>query len=95
MAGHEVDALLGLALLVTVNVGAAEDACGNAGYRAVVAFEETPDVVAEPAIPLLPAVADEASHLIQSGGIPCLGNQLGAGQQRIRFDVPENGRVRQ
>ena len=54
MAGHEIDALLGFALLVTVNVGAAQDPCGHAGHRAVVASQETPHVVAEPAVPLLP-----------------------------------------
>ena len=95
MAGHEIDALLGFALLVTVNVGAAQDPCGHARYRAVVAFQETSHIVAEPAVPLLPSVADEASDLIESCGIPRLCNQLGAGQQRVRFDVPENGRVRQ
>jgi hypothetical protein len=65
------------------------------GCRLVVAFEETPHVVAEPAVPLLPRVADEASHLIETCRIPCLRNQLGAGQQGIGLDIPENWRIRQ
>jgi hypothetical protein len=32
MAGHEIDALLGLALLMTVYVGAAQDACGHGSF---------------------------------------------------------------
>ena len=95
VTGHEIDALLGLALLVAVDVGAAQQPSGHARHRAVVAFQETPDVVAEPAVPFLPGVADEAADLIEPGGIPRLGDQLGAGEQRIRLDVPEDRRVGQ
>ena len=80
MAGHEIDALLGLALLVSVDVRAAQDPTGDARHRAAVAFEEPPHVVTEPAVPLLPPLADKASHLIESCSIPRLRNQLGAGQ---------------
>src|SRR5215471_8319635 len=45
------------------------------------------------AIPLLPAVADKGPHLIEAGGIPCLGDQFGAGEDRIRLDIPEDGRI--
>ena len=58
-------------------------------------LHEAAHVVAEPAVPLLPGVADEAADLIEAGRVPRFGDQLGAGQQRIRLDVPEHRRVRQ
>src|SRR5262249_21746415 len=70
VAGDEVDALLGLALLVAVNLRAADDAVGDAAQRARLAAEEVTDVVAEAAVPLLPGVADEAADLIESGRVP-------------------------
>src|SRR5262245_27222982 len=51
------------------------------------------DVVAELAVPLLPGIADEAAYLIEAGRVPGLGNQFSAGEQRIRFDVPEHWRI--
>ena len=53
---HEVDALLGLAFLVTVDLWAAHQPVRDAEHRTRLGAEEGPDVVAEPAIPLLPAV---------------------------------------
>ena len=43
-----------------------------------------------PAVPLLPAVADEAADLVQPGGIPRLGDELGAGEHGVGLDVPEH-----
>ena len=76
MAGHEIDALLGLPLLVTVNVGAARIRAATPGYRSRCRLQETSHIVAEPAVPLLPPVANKAD-LIESGRIPRLSNQLG------------------
>ena len=95
VAGHEVDALLGLALLVAVDLGAADHPVGHAPQRARLAAEEIADVVAEPAVPFLPGVADEAADLVQPGRVPRLGDQLGARQRRVRLDVPQHRRVRQ
>ena len=61
MAGYKIDALLGLAFLMTVNVGTAQQPGGHAGHGAVIAPQKTPDIVAESAVPLLPSVAHEAS----------------------------------
>src|SRR5262249_62364025 len=83
MAGDEVDALLGLALLVRVDVRASQDACGEAGYRSIVAFQEAANVVAEPPVPLLPGITHETPYLIKARGIPRLGNELSTGQQGI------------
>mgnify|MGYP003694180711 CR=1 FL=1 len=91
---HEVDALLGLALLVAVERRAADQAVGKPLDRAFLAAEEAADVVAEASVPLLPAVADEAAHLVEAGRIPRLGDELRARQRRVRLDVPQHRRVR-
>src|SRR5215831_4422759 len=61
VTGDEVDALLRLALLVTVDVGAAQEARGHRGHRRLVALYEVTHVVAKAAVPLLPGVADKAA----------------------------------
>src|SRR5207253_8028101 len=58
VARHEIHALLWLALFVAVDLGAASLAVGEAPQRAVRAAEEVAGVVAEPPVPLLPAVPD-------------------------------------
>ena len=90
VAGHEVDAGLRLAV-----------ACGRRcpGCRGSAGMTPGPcrgspltnaaDVVAEAAVPLDPAVADEAADLVQAAGVPGLGDQLRAGQDRVGLDVPE------
>ena len=95
VAGDEVDALLGLALLVPVDLGAADQPVRDPRHRARLAAEEVADVVAEPAVPLLPAVADEAADLVETRRVPRLGNELRARERRIRLDVPQHRRVRQ
>src|SRR5262249_9118135 len=87
VAGDEVDAVFGLAFLSAVDVGAAEQPGREMPYESVVASQEMPDVVAETAVPFLPRVADEGADLIESGGVPGFGDELRAGQQRVRLDV--------
>ena len=62
VAGDEVDALLRLALLVPVHVGAAGQPVRQGRHGSGVALQESPDVVAKLAVPFLPAVAEEASR---------------------------------
>src|SRR4030095_6980277 len=95
VACDEVDALLRLTLLVTVDLGAAHQPVREPPDRAGLAPEEGPHVVAEAAVPLLPAIPDEAADLIQAPGVPGLSDELRPGEDWIRFDVPEDGRVRQ
>ena len=70
VTGDEVDALLGLAPLMAVDLGAADQAVRHARHRAWLAAEEGANVIAKPAVPLLPAVADEAADLVQAGRVP-------------------------
>src|SRR4030095_2837948 len=72
----EVDARSGLPLLVGVEGRAAHQPVGEPLDGAFLAAEEAPNVVAEPAVPLLPAVSDESAHLVEAGRVPRLGDQL-------------------
>src|SRR5215472_7493158 len=69
VAGHEVDALLRLAFLVTVNLGAAEQPVREAWHETLVAAEEAADIVAKSSVPLPPTVADEAPDLVEAGRV--------------------------
>ena len=94
VAGDEVHALLGLSLLVTIDVGTAEQPVRHIADRAGIAPREAADIVAEPAVPLLPPVADERADLVEAGGIPGFGDELGAREHGVVLDVPQNRGVR-
>src|SRR5204863_4139408 len=66
VAGDEVHARFGFALLVAVHLGAADQLVGDRCDATVFASEKTPHVVAEAAVPFLPRVADEAADLIEA-----------------------------
>src|SRR5215831_5670289 len=89
VAGNKVDALLGFALLLLVDVGAPRQPEGHRTRSAVVAFEKGPHVIAKSPIPFLPAVADKAADLIKPGSVPRFGNQLDIGENGIGLDVPK------
>ncbi len=90
MTGHKVDALFRFPFLPTVEVRASENPGGQPGNGPVIPFQETPDIVPEFSVPFLPAVPDKAAHLVETGGIPGFGDQLGAGQYRVGLNVPED-----
>ena len=93
VTGHEVEARTWFSPLVPVDVRAAEEPLAHRLDRRPVALDERPHVVAEATVPLRPAVADEAADLVQPAGVPRLGDQLGAGQDRVGLDVPEGRRI--
>src|SRR5262249_11692020 len=93
VAGHEVDAALGLALLVRIERRAAEHAADESLDRSLLTAEEAADVVAEAAVPFPPAVADESADLVEPGGIPRFGDELRPRQRGVRLDVPEHRRA--
>src|SRR4029453_19458100 len=66
----EVDALLRPPVLLRVDIRAAEAAVAERDDRIVVGLHEPTDVVAEPAVPLLPGVAGEPATLVDPGGAP-------------------------
>src|SRR5262249_42752738 len=81
--------------LVPVYLRATEYAVGQAPHCTLFAAEEAADIVAEPAVPLLPTVPNEAADLIQAGSIPRLGDELRARQDRVRLNIPQHWWVRQ
>src|SRR5664279_383750 len=86
MAGNEVDALLGLTLLVSVEVRATEQPRGEGRDHALVSLQEGTHIVAESAVPLVPAVTDEPAYLIEPRSVPRLSDELRAGEHRIGLD---------
>ena len=90
----EVDDFLGFALLVAVNLRAAEKSVGYARRCILFGPKEGADIVAKPPVPLLPTVANEAAHLIQPACVPGFGNELRSRQGRVRLDIPEDWGVR-
>src|SRR5437867_5209887 len=94
MTRHIVNTLLDLAFFMTVNCGAAEQAVSKPSYRSLFPTKKAPHVVSEPSVPLLPTIADEAAYLVKTGCVPCLGDELGSGERRVRFNVPQYRRMR-
>src|SRR5215469_2213422 len=92
---HEVHALIGLTFFVAVYLWTAEQSVGKIGHRSVVPTKKAADIIAEPAVPLPPTVADEAAHLVETSCIPGFSNELGAREHRVRLDIPQYRRHRQ
>src|SRR6266403_2865120 len=94
MTRHIVNTLLNLAFFMTVNCGATEQAVSKPSDRAVLPAEKAPHIVSEPPVPLFPTVADEVAYLVEAGRVPRLGDELGSGEGRVRFNVPQYRRMR-
>src|SRR5205823_3850532 len=56
----------------------------------LVAFNEAAHDIAETPIPLSPAVAGEVAHLVETGGIPGLGDDFGISQDLRQFNLPDD-----
>src|SRR5689334_2285154 len=76
-----------------VEVGAAGHPSGHRRDLAVIASPEGSDVIAEPAVPLPPALAGEAADLVEPARVPGLGDQAAVLKQRIGLDLPSLGWV--
>src|SRR5262249_35098036 len=62
--------------------------------RPVISLDKGANIVAELAVPFLPAIAVKTADLIKTCGIPGFGYQLDVGENRVGFDVPEDRRGR-
>ena len=93
MAGDEVDAVDRQAVVGLIEVAAARDAAGHLADEAAVAPDEAPHAVAIAAVPLHPAVTGKGPDLVETGGVPGLGDDLGVGQNVGKLDAPEQGRI--
>src|SRR5262249_23601054 len=83
VARDEIDALLGLALLVTVDLRAADQSVSKPPQRPPVAPKEAAGVVAEAAVPLLQTDRDKGADLEESSRIQRLGDELRACEKWI------------
>ena len=71
-----------------VEVVAAAESRGQGRGHAGIAAPESPDVVAIPAVPVRPApLAGKGADLVEPGGVPGLGDQLGVAEQRVLGDA--------
>src|ERR1700739_469948 len=93
MAGHKVHALFRFAFLVSIDFMAAKQSVGKMLYRALIAAQEAAHVIAEAPVPLSPAIADKTAHLVETSGVPRLGDTLCARQRWIGLDIPKHGRI--
>src|SRR5712692_1777516 len=94
MTRHIVNTLLNLAFFMTVNCGATEQAVSKPSHGPLLPTKKAPHIVSEPSVPLLPTVPDKAAHFVKAGCVPCLGDELGPGERRLRFNVPQYRRMR-
>jgi hypothetical protein len=94
MARYKINALLGLAFLMTVNRRAASQPVSKVSNRMLFPAKKTPDIISKSPVPLLPTISDETADLVKSGRVPGLGDELGPGKLRVRFDVPQDRRIR-
>ena len=46
------------------------DLIGKARHRTLFTAKETADIITKPSVPFLPSIPNEATYLVQSGGIP-------------------------
>src|SRR6478672_510926 len=93
MARYKINALLGLAFLVTVNRRAASQPVRKVSNRMLLSAKKTPDIISKSPVPLLPTVSDETADLVKSGRIPGFGDEFGSRKLRVRFNIPQYGRI--
>ena len=90
VAGHEVDAVRGTGAGAVVQVGTADNAGHEFFDDAGVALEKTPHGIAVGAVPTGKSVTGKIANQVQAAGVPGLGNQAGAGQNRVGVDGPQD-----
>src|SRR6476646_8333139 len=91
MAGHKVNTLFHLALLVRIDLGASEYPVGKACDHPLLASEEASDIVAKSSVPLFPTVTDETPHLVKASSIPGFSDELCTREHWVRLDIPQYG----
>src|ERR1700682_1679571 len=97
--GDEIDAVDGQPPAGLEDIGAACNHIGHLRYNgfalavSLVAFDEAAHGIAETPIPFSPAIAGEVAHLVQTGGIPGFGDDLGISQCLRQFNLPDDRRA--
>src|SRR5579883_678950 len=93
VTSHEIDAVDRQLTAGLVQVGTARQPRSDGSDHTGIAFEEAPDVIAEAAVPLGPAVSGKMADLVETGGVPGLGNDFRIGQVFIELDLPDDRRM--
>ena len=94
MTGQEIHGGGRLASRGGVEIRGTEDPLNHGPHDTGIASEELPGRVAEMAVPLHPAaVGGEVPNLVETAGIPRLGDQVATGEDRIVGQGLEQGGV--
>ena len=94
MTGQEVDRRVVTAVGRVIEILGAGQTVSCCPCEVAVALEEAAEVVAVLSVPFRPAVpAREAADLIQSAGVPRLGDQLGRAEDRVERKALEQRRL--
>src|SRR4030095_2961093 len=93
MARYKINALLGLAFLMTINRRAASQPVSKVSNRVLFPAKKTPDIISKSPVPLLPTVSDETADLVKSTRVPGFGDELGPCELGVGFNVPQYGRI--
>ncbi len=93
MTGDEVYAVDGQLAAVLIKVGAAGQTTGHSANQPRISSHKSPDIIPKATVPFRPAVAREIADLVQSSGIPRLGDYLRVRQVFVEFDLPYDGRM--
>src|ERR1700677_195979 len=93
MAGHKIHTLLCFACLMSINFGTAYQSVSEAPNSVFVTTEKTADVISKTSVPLSPAMPGETTHLVQTCGVPCFGNELASRESWGGIDIPEQRRT--
>ena len=91
----EVESLMVQILVILAPTAASNHNIGSPEIQLLLprAAKEAAQIVAIDSVPFFPLVLSEATDLIESAGIPCLRDQLGASKHRIGIDLPDDGSI--
>ena len=94
VAGQEVDGSIAAAVDRIIQIrGTGHSLCGDPRHLAV-PLQETPHIIPVASVPFRPAFPGrERTHLIESAGIPGLGNELDISKDRIEGQTPQQRRL--
>ena len=93
VTGNKVHALFRFPFFMPVHLMTAEESVGEMPQRSFVSTEKIPYIIPKATVPFFPAVANEAAHLVKTGGVPRFCDQLGPREGWIGLNIPKHRRV--
>jgi hypothetical protein len=92
MTSDKVNTLFSFTLLVGIDIRASQQAVSDSRNSIALRAEEAAAVIPKSSVPFHPTIANEASDLIETSGIPCFCDELSTSEHRIGLNVPKNWR---